>query len=729
MEIQVNNNLSTTWGRSHQVENDNLAKGRSLRRSLRRGKVRPWFLLLLGFFLLPAFASAGTLRKPPSNLGLVAYWPMNEGVGTQIGDASGNGHTGTLGGTPLPTWVSGKLGKALSFTGSGEGLNKVTFSPIALSSSAYTVSMWVYLTADCTLYGSLFSENSIQGLFCYRDGTGNKIVFYTLDATNYFNNTPLSLNRWYHFVEVNSGGMHRFYLNGVEDGTFIWGPGTYADSIGNDNAEEVFNGKIDEVRVYSRSLSATEIAYLYRTGTAKITGGKNLPSALAQGQTGYWTFDGPDMVNNVADKSVYNRKGTLVNYTSTTTSPGKVGQALKFNGTNNYVSTSVDITNFLSTATGTISVWMRPTGTAANNPSAVTLYTGQTAVSCSCTASFGISRSNRTDLGQDRIWVWGYSSEGASVTYNVNEWIHITMVHANGVLSVYKNGDFVSSVNKGDFVNFSGTFSIGNGWNGTSKKWLGDLDEVRTWNRELSASEIKQVYSLSLGTVTNKTPVTTLTTGLAGYWTFDGKDTNWSTNTVTDRSGNGNTGTLTNMSTTTSPVPGKIGQALTFVASNSQYVNLGTSSTLKPGTGLFSVSFWYRGLRGSGESFIASGTAIFANYWRIRNDSTQFCAGNSCDKSVSASYTLPNNNEWHHIVAVLDRTPNPDTLTMYIDGVSQGVATGTLDGESSTNSSNTVIGGTDWAAPVYRQGPMDEVRIYNRTLSANEVLKLYRMGK
>jgi len=57
---------------------------------------------------------------------------------------------------------------------------------------------------------------------------------------------------------------------------------------------------------------------------------------------------------------------------------------------------------------------------------------------------------------------------------------------------------------------------------------------------------------------------TSLTNGLVGYWPFDGKYTNWGTGTTQDASGNGNTGQLVNMSTTTSPVIGKIGQALKF---------------------------------------------------------------------------------------------------------------------------------------------------------------------
>src|SRR3989344_6617628 len=75
-----------------------------------------------------------------------------------------------------------------------------------------------------------------------------------------------------------------------------------------------------------------------------------------------------------------------------------------------------------------------------------------------------------------------------------------------------------------------------------------------------------------------------LTDGLVGYWTFDGKDTNWRTNTTNDRAGT-NHGTMTSMSTTTSPVAGKIGQGLKFDGSTS-FVSVANTITTR------SVSFW-----------------------------------------------------------------------------------------------------------------------------------------
>ena len=678
------------------------------------------------FFFLPSAVFAGTLRKPPNNLGLVAYWPFDENGGTTAGDASGNGHTGTFVGTAaLPGWVSGKLGKALGFPGAG-GNTKMIFSPISIGAT-HTISMWIYLTADCVSYADLFSQDDAVGLWCLKSTGANRLTYYI--GGNHFNNTALQLNRWYHVAITSDGAATTiFYLNGIADGSMSGTLSYSANTMGSDPSLEALSGSIDEVRVYNRTLSASEVYALYKSGAVQVNNSYKSPNTLSTGLTAHYTFDGKDMVNKVNSIGPTGRNGTLVNFTSTTTSPGKVGQALTFNGTNNYVNTTL-ATSFMSSATGTISVWLRPTGSVINRTSAQ-MYSTQHAVSSSgIFGSFGISRANLTDLGQDKIWAWTYASSVGyvvGVPYVVGEWIHVTWVHANGILSAYKNGDFVGSVAFGALSNFSGNLYVGGGWSGSPGWWSGDIDEVRTYNRDLSASEIKQLYNLTLGTKVNKPSVNSLTTGLVGYYTFDGGDTDWSANTVVNRGSLGGTATFINMATTTSPVAGKVGQGMTFDGTSS-YVGLGSSSSLKIGTGNYSVSLWYKGLKGSTESFLSFGPTCCTSYFDITSSLTNL--SNGVD-SVSKSYTLPRNNDWHHLVIVLDRAPAPDTLEVYIDGVSQGAATGTLNGGNITTAGATAIGLNSWASgSSKRQGPMDEVRIYNRTLSAAEVLQLYRMGK
>ena len=104
-------------------------------------------------------------------------------------------------------------------------------------------------------------------------------------------------------------------------------------------------GQIDDVRIYNRALSAAEILNLYRAGSAKVNvsntaatanGGGNLANGLVGG---WWTFDGKNMINNVADSSGNGNNGDMIGFTSTSSAvvPGKLGQALKFNGVNQYV--------------------------------------------------------------------------------------------------------------------------------------------------------------------------------------------------------------------------------------------------------------------------------------------------------------------------------------------------------------------------------------------------------
>jgi hypothetical protein len=107
------------------------------------------------------------------------------------------------------------------------------------------------------------------------------------------------------------------------------------------------------------------------------------------------------------------------------------------------------------------------------------------------------------------------------------------------------------------------------------------MDDVRIYNRALSADEIKRLYKMGatakLGVVSNST---SLGKGLVGYWTFDGKDMAGNSTAgeyAFDVSGNGNRGTLTNGP---KRVFGKIGQGILFNGGD-DYVDAGTPSVLK----------------------------------------------------------------------------------------------------------------------------------------------------
>jgi Concanavalin A-like lectin/glucanases superfamily len=121
-------------------------------------------------------------------------------------------------------------------------------------------------------------------------------------------------------------------------------------SIGNfdTSGPRTFNGLIDDVRIYNRALSPDEIKRLYITGAAGKLGVAANNDSLAQGLVGYWTFDGKDMAGAMGitsartayDRSGNGNNGKYWNATNTPAVNGKLGQALEFDGSNNYVNIS-----------------------------------------------------------------------------------------------------------------------------------------------------------------------------------------------------------------------------------------------------------------------------------------------------------------------------------------------------------------------------------------------------
>jgi Concanavalin A-like lectin/glucanases superfamily len=153
----------------------------------------------------------------------------------------------------------------------------------------------------------------------------------------------------------------------------------------------------------------------------------------------------------------------------------------------------------------------------------------------------------------------------------------------NGARKTYLDGQLVASdVSFSAFISPDTYRTLGVGQFGDAV-WLGKIDDVRVYNRALSATEIKQLYNLGAANVGHSNAM--ISNGLVGYWTFDGKDTNWTTGQTRDLSVNGNNGSLAFMSTSSSPTIGKIGQALNFVGSCSNYITMG--NVLHP-TGAFS---------------------------------------------------------------------------------------------------------------------------------------------
>jgi hypothetical protein len=202
---------------------------------------------------------------PPPVSGLVAGWGFNEGAGMSVADASGKGHVGTVSAT---AWSgAGKFGGALSFNGSSSWVTVADANDLDLS-SALTLEAWVRPSALGSLWRTVVFKERPGGIvysLYANQSTGRPVGQLWLGAEqNAVGSAGLALNAWSHLASTYDGASLRLYVNGVlVSSTVVSGslaPSTGVLRVGGNGVwPEWFAGLIDEVRVYSRALSAGEI--------------------------------------------------------------------------------------------------------------------------------------------------------------------------------------------------------------------------------------------------------------------------------------------------------------------------------------------------------------------------------------------------------------------------------------------------------------------------------------
>ena len=218
---------------------------------------------------------------PPS--GPVAAWSFDDGVGS-VARASIGGLDGVISGA---TWTAGgKNAGALVFNGID---NKVTVSPAAALNltTGMTVEGWVYPTVLNNWRSVAAKEGSndlAYGLYA-NDVSGKPEGVVNTGAGHLatFGTGTLPVNVWSHLAATFDGTMQRLFVNGVQvgslpvTGTLVQTPGAFRIG-GNSIWGEWFSGAIDDLRVYDRALSATEIQTDMNTAVAPPPADTTLPT-------------------------------------------------------------------------------------------------------------------------------------------------------------------------------------------------------------------------------------------------------------------------------------------------------------------------------------------------------------------------------------------------------------------------------------------------------------------
>jgi len=223
------------------------------------------------------------IATPALSDGLVGYWNFDEGGGLTAYDRSGNLNHGTLTNMDADTdWTDGQLGGALDFDGSNDYVEVGDTNVLDISSS-FSISVWI-LKGSNTGYDMILMKTPDQNnANYYITTTSDEIAMGFTDVPANWNEcatsaTNIVTSAWYHLVGVfdDDGNTQTIYVNSLSQavtGTCApaVSPQTNAGSIYVGESQlsgggEWFDGIIDDVRIYNRALTPTEVRRLYNMG-------------------------------------------------------------------------------------------------------------------------------------------------------------------------------------------------------------------------------------------------------------------------------------------------------------------------------------------------------------------------------------------------------------------------------------------------------------------------------
>ncbi|MGC4016596.1 MAG: Calx-beta domain-containing protein [Luteolibacter sp.] len=201
---------------------------------------------------------------------LRGWWKLDETSGTNADDATGRVQDGTIAGSPTST--TGIVGNALNFDGVDDGI--VVGTSAALSGTGdFTVAAWVKI-APGSPQGTIIQQRDpggFNGEYGLNVGANGTVQFYLYNGGYQFDiTTPTTYglvndNQWHYVAATRSGTTGTVYVDGnplvTGSGTAKSLTATLGVSIGYDYRDnnKRFKGLMDEVRLYTRALSAAEL--------------------------------------------------------------------------------------------------------------------------------------------------------------------------------------------------------------------------------------------------------------------------------------------------------------------------------------------------------------------------------------------------------------------------------------------------------------------------------------
>jgi prepilin-type N-terminal cleavage/methylation domain-containing protein len=274
---------------------------------------------------------------------------------------------------------------------------------------------------------------------------------------------------------------------------------------------------------------------------------------------------------------------------------------------------------------------------------------------------------------------------------------------------------------------------------GSSWEFVGGMESSKYQTDAAQVDGGTSITSFEIGSALSLTPAIIeeykKDSDLVGYWSFDylttGSIANAATTGLGDESGNNNNCTAYNTNGTgLAWIAGKKGGGVYFDGTD-DYLNCGAGTSIDFSTGDFSVSFWFKpSATTSGAHMIDKGTgSLIDGYGVIIGDTNTTLvgavsfmtdgSGSGSGKTYVTGTTVLYINNWYYVAAIR----NSGIKYLYINGVNE--KSGSDSREISDNSRPLYIAKAEVDGSRWFNGIIDEVRIYNRALTENEIKLLY----
>ena len=404
--------------------------------------------------------------------GRITYWEFNENTGNTINDSQGS-NNGAVSGA---SWVSGINGSALDFDGSGGHVEIPLTNELNFEGENASFSVWFKMNELGDNGTLLFNrvkyilklDNHGKVSFGLYNPTWSSV---TTDWADRVIDTD-----WHNVIVTYDGSFLKMYLDAILIKTTTTSGeinSTTSDIfIGNEDTRNDFSALIDQVAIYTSTLTPEEITELYQNTPNPGTGNQDFIS--------HWKLN--SNLESTAIDSESTNNGTITGAQWVT---GVEGSALEFNGTSDYINIP-NGSNLNPTQEITIMAWAKTQ----ENKTAKIAQKGDW---------------DGHGIYQDKWngWKCGLRLE-TNVSHSIywndgvpmfDEWYLVTMTYDGSNMKLYVNGQLKNQkAISGNLKINNRTFSIGSD-NGSQKFFNGSIDDVRIYGKALSQAEIQFIFN------------------------------------------------------------------------------------------------------------------------------------------------------------------------------------------------------------------------------------------